>query len=98
MMRSEPTKTPTAGIPLNLTTGVPPSLTKPVPLMVIDVPTQFPASSGIQSFVGVKLVIVAPNADPATSRADVTAAASAAAVRSERARIERDLLVVRCEG
>src|SRR4051795_8824600 len=86
MMRSEPTKTPTAGVPLNLTTAVPPSLTKPVPLIVMLVPTQLLASSGIQSFVGVKLVIVAPNADPAANRAKARTA-PLAAMRYQRARI-----------
>src|SRR5438094_6962098 len=74
MTRSEPMNTSTAGEPLNLTWAVPPSLTKPVPLIWIWVTTQLPDSSGIQSVEGVKPVIDAPRADPANSRAQLRTA------------------------
>jgi hypothetical protein len=70
-------------VPLNITCGVPPSVTKPVPLIWICDPTQLFASSGTKSVVGEKVVIVTPKADPARARATaVTTAAPAAVVRT----------------
>src|SRR5262245_49225362 len=71
MMRSDPTITSEDGTPPMLTLTIPPSLTKPLPLIVVIVPGHvlLPAVTiaGVAPFPPTQLVIVTAPADPATT-------------------------------